>query len=372
MKHFYVYVYLDSCKGGEYVYGQYVFDHEPFYIGKGCGSRAYDHLKLFENDKNTFKKNKIRKIIKNGREPIVLKLLENLEEEEALSKEIELISLIGRRNIKQGPLTNLTDGGEGVSRSPGEGRANNLNLSYEEYMLLKESKEYCNVCENWLLYDKFHKNTHTCKLCYLNYCQEKRRGELEDELIKTGCPESLLKNALEICCSNIYTYYKQDAEDLMMGIGEYLNIILSGNIKYCRGCKTFCHYNMFNRSKVTYDKLNNKCKSCTQSLQRLCDVKLSKQRAIKKTDIYNEIIKYLVINGLDENLNKHVNYIYNSCNLLKYDYIDYAQKYAQNLRYCNKCAQWFDILDMVTRKKHISKTRACCKQCRNSPPPYSP
>ena len=61
-----------------------------------------------------FKRNKINKIIKDGFEPIVLKLFEKLEYETAIKLEIEIISKIGRKDLDKGPLVNLTDGGEGT------------------------------------------------------------------------------------------------------------------------------------------------------------------------------------------------------------------------------------------------------------------
>ena len=39
---FYVYIWLDPRKLGKYVYGNYEFDHEPIYVGKGKGGRLND------------------------------------------------------------------------------------------------------------------------------------------------------------------------------------------------------------------------------------------------------------------------------------------------------------------------------------------
>lgn len=106
---FYNYVYLDPRKPGDYNYGDLHFDYEPFYIGKGKNNRCYSHLK---QKNKSYKINKIKKIQNFGLEPVILKIYENLSEEESLINENNLIQLIGRHDKKLGPLVNLTDGGE--------------------------------------------------------------------------------------------------------------------------------------------------------------------------------------------------------------------------------------------------------------------
>jgi group I intron endonuclease len=114
-KKYYVYVYLDPRKKGEYVYGDYKFDYEPFYVGKGKDYRHKRHLNESQLSDNSHKSNLIKKLINNGQYPDILIIKEYLNQNEAFELEKKLIFEIGRYDLKTGPLTNKTEGGEGIS-----------------------------------------------------------------------------------------------------------------------------------------------------------------------------------------------------------------------------------------------------------------
>ncbi len=116
---FYVYAYLDTRKPGKYQYGEYVFNYEPFYIGKGKNYRQHDHLlpsQQYMKGGNILKKSIIKKIINETKNyPLIIKISENINEYDSFTLETKLIKIIGRRDIGKGPLANMTDGGEGNS-----------------------------------------------------------------------------------------------------------------------------------------------------------------------------------------------------------------------------------------------------------------
>ena len=108
---FYVYALLDERKPGTFIYNNLIFDYEPFYIGKGNGSRMQNSIKWYGSQHNKFKTRKINKIVAASKKIILIKIKNNITEDEAFNIEYSTISLIGRH--PNGPLTNLTDGGEG-------------------------------------------------------------------------------------------------------------------------------------------------------------------------------------------------------------------------------------------------------------------
>lgn len=110
MNVYYVYAYLDPRKPGKYEYEGYSFEYEPIYIGKGTKSRILKHLK---NEKsNPIKINKINSIKKQGFSPILIKIIDNISNDESLKIEKKLIKIIGRYCKNEGPLTNYSPGGE--------------------------------------------------------------------------------------------------------------------------------------------------------------------------------------------------------------------------------------------------------------------
>ena len=111
---YYIYIYLDPRKPGSYIYENYTFEYEPIYVGKGKNGRYKQHIKqcLLHPNKSFFYK-KLNNILKDY-EAMYFILENNLSNEDACKKEIELISLIGKINENNGSLCNLTYGGEGT------------------------------------------------------------------------------------------------------------------------------------------------------------------------------------------------------------------------------------------------------------------
>jgi hypothetical protein len=108
---YYIYALLNTLKPGEYNYGEYKFEFEPFYIGKGTGKR----IKTTLNKRNqNYKKRQIASNIKKAGKCVLAVLLYDKLEDESIAYEIEkkVISIIGRSIINEGPLSNICKGGK--------------------------------------------------------------------------------------------------------------------------------------------------------------------------------------------------------------------------------------------------------------------
>ena len=102
-------------------YYVYIYYHPvtmvPFYVGMGKGKRKMAHLKEAIKDPlpqaGQHKLNVIRKLLKEGQEPVIQQVIDGLTRDEAKHKEEQLIESIGRIDLGTGTLTNQTKGGDG-------------------------------------------------------------------------------------------------------------------------------------------------------------------------------------------------------------------------------------------------------------------
>ena len=101
---FYVYI----------IWKMYVDPPIPFYVGKGHMQRLIRHEMKSDENNNIYKTRIIQKYQKLDIE-LGYSIYNFFEkEEDALLTEIELIQLVGRADLENGPLSNKTDGGDGT------------------------------------------------------------------------------------------------------------------------------------------------------------------------------------------------------------------------------------------------------------------
>ena len=123
-----VYVYCDPRYSGNYEYefnsGILRLKFKPFYIGCAKGNDYLRHLhKGTRSSERVIKR--IKKIRREGLEPIVKVLRSYSLRNKALKLEEKLIVLVGRQDLKTGPLLNRVDGGIG-GKNPNKNRRREL------------------------------------------------------------------------------------------------------------------------------------------------------------------------------------------------------------------------------------------------------
>lgn len=117
-----------------YVYTYTRLDkNEVFYVGIGSDSK-YKRAKNISSRTDYFKK-----IINKSKYKLDI-VFDDLTWEEACLKEIELIALYGRKDLKTGSLVNFTDGGEGR-----KGSQNRITPTYQIDLQGNIIKEWINI-----------------------------------------------------------------------------------------------------------------------------------------------------------------------------------------------------------------------------------
>jgi len=106
----YVYVMLDPTKKGEYVFNNYSFEYEPFYVGKGRYLRIESHFTKSSLSKKSPKNEKIKYLLSQNIDPIVVVISDNLPNLVAHNIENILIKKIGRKDLNEGTLLNRIGG----------------------------------------------------------------------------------------------------------------------------------------------------------------------------------------------------------------------------------------------------------------------
>jgi hypothetical protein len=163
-----------------YTYAYLREDGTPYYIGKGKGRR------LLKKGKGEVKppKDKSR----------VIKLKQNLTEEEAFKHEIYMIFLFGRKDLGTGILRNKTDGGDGTSgflftkemkekiilSNKKRMTKEYMNFLYEKRMENKKEKyKLTNENKNVIYVDnlkKFSEENGYCYFCFFRVLRGKRNS----------------------------------------------------------------------------------------------------------------------------------------------------------------------------------------------------
>lgn len=170
----YVYVYLNTLKPGNFEYENLKFEYEPFYVGMGSGDRYKMHKYDCKLRSKSHKINTIKKIINNKLEPIIIKLYENLSNDEAKSLEIKTIKEIGRKDLKLGPLSNRTDGGDSTGYKHNKKdlvKAMNSILCYD--LNMKLLKEYNSIQDASDDLNITRSNISQCCRYLFNVCDKK-------------------------------------------------------------------------------------------------------------------------------------------------------------------------------------------------------
>jgi predicted GIY-YIG superfamily endonuclease len=142
---------------------------EPFYVGKGCGNRAY----ILKRRKNPHYNNVVTKY---GKENILVFTLSCASEQQAHDNEKWMIAWCKQQNYK---LTNLSDGGEGLSNPSTEVRLilSSKKMGKKFALGIKHTPEFCALqSKNVKAMMTVAHRKHLSKVVHITWTAERRES----------------------------------------------------------------------------------------------------------------------------------------------------------------------------------------------------
>ena len=239
---YYNYIILNPEVKGKFYYENLNFSllYEPLYIGKGKGNRYKKHL-LEIKSVNKHKFNKIKKLnLKFSMLKYILLFNFTQNELHAYENEKNLISSIGRFDLKTGPLLNLCDGGIGgisnriIKKTSLKKLSDSLKMFYKtkEGILLKQKKSI-----------KLKNQIHSRGFCF-----SKKQNETKSFLLQK---KYLVEPTIELKNYIIKTFSKKKNQiKYCVLFNNNLKIEIYGNVSI------FCK--LFKLSPITFYKILKK------------------------------------------------------------------------------------------------------------------
>ena len=176
--------------------------------------------------------NKLKSLRRKGLKPIIIKVLENVTEQEAFDEEIRLIAIYGRADKNLGPLTNMTDGGEGAvglvwTKESKENLKKAMDIIWENKIYTTEDRaKIANYTKkSWIKRKEFQNKEEEILNPNISFCCEICQKEIHD--IKfLEIEERLKKFNKFICKSNC-------ANKLIYLVNRDMFIINKISVFYC-------------------------------------------------------------------------------------------------------------------------------------------
>ena len=325
---YYVYIYLDTRKPGNYTYGELNLNYEPIYVGKGTKRRYKNHLSLRCKMENNFY-HKLNKIIDDGFEPEIIITKDNISENEAFEYEIELIKNIGRLIDNSGTLTNLTIGGEGSS-----GRI------CEKETKLKISE--ANKGENNGMFNKIHPMKGKS---FDEFFGIERSAELKNLISKNANPTNKGKKMSVEYCKNIsesICYWYKNNPDIKQKISNTLKKRFENKENHPMFGK---HLSEISKNKLSASLIqhykDNPHKKLSDDIKKKMSISSigSKNSSFTIYTIQNlKTSEIIILNGLKE-LKKFI------LNFKKENNLSRTNPPSFNLIKSGKCDRYFQLID---------------------------